>query len=73
MLEVTNSLPADEPEACPGEARHLLAPWQANRVREFIDANLGEQISVGALAGVAGISPSHFYRVFKGRPPPASL
>jgi AraC family transcriptional regulator len=34
-------------------------------VEEYIDAHLGETISVDALADVAGLSPSHFSREFK--------
>jgi AraC-like DNA-binding protein len=66
MLEAVNALLPYQSESCSRQARYLLSPWQAKRVRDFIDATLDEQIFVGALAGVAGISASHFFRVFKG-------
>jgi transcriptional regulator GlxA family with amidase domain len=42
-----------------------LPPRILRRVEEYIDAHLGETISVDALADVAGLSPSHFSREFK--------
>jgi AraC family transcriptional regulator len=35
------------------------------RVIEYIDAHLGQGLSLAELAGVAGLSPFHFARVFK--------
>lgn len=35
------------------------------RVIDYIEANLGEQFDIGALAAIACLSPPHFSRVFK--------
>lgn len=42
-----------------------------NRLREYIDTHLGEQIDVGMLAAESGFSPWHFHRItraFLGEP-----
>jgi AraC family transcriptional regulator len=36
-----------------------------DRVAEFVDANLGDTVTLDALASVAGLSPFHFARTFK--------
>lgn len=41
-----------------------LAPWQEKRVRAYIDANLGEQLRLSALAEEVRLSVSHFGRAF---------
>jgi AraC family transcriptional regulator len=49
-----------------------LANWQKNRVAQYIDDYLAEQISITTLAGLAQLSPYHFSRAFKqsfGMPP----
>ena len=49
-----------------------LAPWQARRVRDYLRAHLGANVSLDALAGLVGLSPAHFCRAFKqstGLPP----
>ena len=49
-----------------------LAPWQFQRVAEYINANLGGDPSVADLARECGVSISHFGRAFKqttGAPP----
>ena len=49
-----------------------LAPWQEKRAKAFFEANLGEAVSLAEVAGLCGISPSHFARAFRaatGRPP----
>jgi AraC-like DNA-binding protein len=48
-------------EAGPG----TLAPWQATRVRQFIEQNLELQIRVSDLSGLARLSTSHFSRAFR--------
>ena len=63
---------ADRPGA--GRAARLggLAAWQSKRTAEYIEAHLGEQISLGTLAEIAQLSPFHFTRAFKqsfGMPP----
>jgi AraC-like DNA-binding protein len=49
------------PAACNGG----LAPRVLQRVREYIDAHLGENIELEALADTAGLSRCHFARAFK--------
>jgi AraC-like DNA-binding protein len=49
-----------------------LAPGALRRVREDIDANFARKIDLSRLAGIAGLSTSHFSRAFKqtvGMPP----
>jgi AraC family transcriptional regulator len=41
-----------------------LPPWQQKRVMEFIEAHLAEEISLAALAKLAGLSVFHFARAF---------
>lgn len=52
--------------------RGHLASWQERRAKEMIDANLGEDLTLGALAAECGLSTSHFARAFRlttGMPP----
>ncbi|NTX17132.1 helix-turn-helix transcriptional regulator [Myxococcus sp. CA051A] len=42
-----------------------LATWQLRRVTDFVEANLDGPLGLEALAGVVGLSPSHFARSFK--------
>jgi AraC family transcriptional regulator len=59
----------------PASARPLrggLPAWQQKRVAEFIDIHLAEEISLAALAELAGLSVYHFARAFRrsfGTPP----
>lgn len=49
-----------------------LAGWQRNRVTEYIQEHLSEDISLAQLALLAELSPYHFSRAFKqsfGQPP----
>jgi AraC-like DNA-binding protein len=46
-------------------ARGGLAPWQARRAREIIEANLDGEISLTQLAAACGVSVSHFSRAFR--------
>lgn len=53
-----------------------LLSWQARRVREYIEANLGQRILVSDLSGVIRRTEAHFSRAFKktfGRSPHAYL
>jgi AraC family transcriptional regulator len=62
----------DGPQAANGVAKGGLAAWQKKRVSEYIEANFAEDISLAALAQIAGLSPYHFARAFKetfGLPP----
>jgi AraC-like DNA-binding protein len=42
-----------------------LSPHQLNAVMRFIDAHLSETIPMHVLAGIAGLSQSHFSKAFK--------
>jgi AraC-like DNA-binding protein len=42
-----------------------LAPFQARRLVEYIDAHLAERITLYQLARMAGLSTGHFSRAFK--------
>jgi AraC family transcriptional regulator len=67
LLRLTQGPTSGEP-ARPGS----LADWQAKRTAEYIEAHLGERISLASLAGIARLSPYHFARAFKrsfGMPP----
>ena len=50
------------PAECDGPAR---ASIKMARVRDYIEAHLGQSLSVADLAAVAAASPSHFSRSFK--------
>jgi AraC family transcriptional regulator len=42
-----------------------LATWQAERVLDFVEANLGLKVVTEEMANVAALSKSHFSRAFK--------
>jgi len=42
-----------------------LAPWQAKRLRSYIEDKLDSSIRATALAGVVQLSTSHFFRAFR--------
>ena len=42
-----------------------LAPWQAKRIRSYIEDKLGSSIRATDLAGVVQLSTSHFFRAFR--------
>jgi len=42
-----------------------LAPWQASRVRNYIEAHLAEPITIQDLAEQTGLSASYFSRAFR--------
>ncbi len=57
-------------------ARHALAPVRLRRVIDYVEANMGETISLDDLAHVAGLSRFYFSRAFQsamGEPPTAYL
>jgi AraC-like DNA-binding protein len=62
-----------EPES--GAATYVrggLAPWQRNRVADYVEAHLADDMPLGTLAEVARLSQFHFARAFKqsfGIPP----
>ncbi|MEJ2633387.1 MAG: AraC family transcriptional regulator [Acidihalobacter sp.] len=54
------------------DVRGRLSPAQAARVRDFVEANLAEALSLERLAGTVQLSPYHFARLFRatfGEPP----
>ena len=46
-------------------ARGALDPGRLHRVRDFIETNLGKNLTIDALANEACLSPFHFARAFK--------
>ena len=56
LTAASSSLPA---------ARGALDPGRLDRVKDFIEANLGEDLTIEALAREACLSPFHFARAFK--------
>lgn len=49
-----------------------LAPWQERRCTEYLNDHASENVGLGTLAGLVGLSPFHFARAFKqstGVPP----
>jgi AraC family transcriptional regulator len=58
--------------ASPGLIRGHLAPWQARRAKEFLNANLCGDVSLASVAAECNLSVSHFAHAFRrtfGRPP----
>jgi AraC family transcriptional regulator len=58
--------------AAGGNTRGGLAPWQLQRARDFINANLAGDPSISQVADECGLSSSYFVRAFKqatGIPP----
>jgi AraC family transcriptional regulator len=56
------------PAAGPAERRAAgLGERQLARVRELLEARLGEPVPLADMAGAAGLSVSHFSRQFKAR------
>ena len=49
----------------PASQNGMLARWQINRVRKFIDERLTESIRVSDLSALARSSPSYFSAAFK--------
>ena len=63
---------ADLKHSCLSPARGGLTVRQLRRVKEFIDAQISNEITISDLAAVAGLSQYHFIRAFKdtvGLPP----
>jgi len=61
MAEIGRS--AALPARCEGVAR--LLPWQANRVREYIESNIAQAIRVTDLSALVFRTAAHFSRAFK--------
>ena len=53
---------------CKGDAAYVsggLGPSRERRVREYIEAHFGDDLSIQALASVTGLSPQHFAVLFR--------
>lgn len=44
---------------------NALRPFLVKRIRDYVDANLGTEITLATLAGLASMSPGHFLRSFR--------
>lgn len=72
LLRARSNLTIDALSKCLGG----LAPWQLNRVTDYLMAHLADDVALAELATIAGLSPHHFCRAFKqstGLPPHAWL
>src|SRR5215469_9875820 len=67
LLDAVNRLAAARPSHGAGFRRTVggLPPAVKRRVREFIEANIGRRIDIDALASIAGLSKTHFSRMFR--------
>jgi len=57
--------PGGDGAAEPSCTQGGLAPWQAKRLRSYIEEKLDSSIRATALAGVVQLSTSHFFRAFR--------
>jgi len=48
------------------QGKQLLAPWQVNRVKQYIEENLETTIKTEELVTLTRLSASYFFRAFKG-------
>jgi transcriptional regulator of acetoin/glycerol metabolism len=72
-IALLGSIPSTEP---PSSTRGGLSPQVARRIREYIDARANENITLEAMAELAGLSVFHFARAFRksfGLPPHSYL
>ena len=60
-----NVLASRRQRAPAAQARGGLPPGAMRRVREYVDAHLGESMDLAELASIAGLSVFHFARQFK--------
>jgi AraC family transcriptional regulator len=70
LLRLNNDATGERSDA--NHARGGLAGWQRNRVADFVEEHLAENVPLAALAELARLSPFHFSRAFKqsfGAPP----
>jgi len=65
-LLAANDEVADESHEEGLPQRHAFASWQAKRVQAYIDENIAKPILVQDLAAFTRLSPSYFFRAFKG-------
>jgi AraC family transcriptional regulator len=61
-IELRLEGPARAERAC---SRGGLAPWQASRIRSYIEDNLGSNMRATDLAPIAHLSTSQFFRTFR--------
>jgi AraC family transcriptional regulator len=54
-----------EPVGSPSLIRGHLAPWQARRAKEFLNANLYGDVSLASVADECDLSVSHFAHAFR--------
>jgi AraC-like DNA-binding protein len=65
-MPATLSLPAHpSPSPAPRTAGSTLAPWRLRRATDYIEAHLGEKISLADLASASGLSRMHFAALFR--------
>src|SRR5271154_2050551 len=60
VVDAYSGLPLDE-----RSSQGRLAAWQERRAKEFIDANLGRNLTLLEIAEQCALSPSHFSRAFR--------
>jgi len=58
-------LGAEHARTHPGQPRGVLPNWRLVRVTDYVNANLGERITLADIARVAGLSPMHFAARFR--------
>ena len=63
IVSLLLALSRDEADGC--RTTGGLAPWQMRRLDCFVEAHLGEDLSLDSLAQQAGVSRSHLGRAFK--------
>jgi AraC family transcriptional regulator len=75
LSEIMNCQAIDQSRGRPVERPQIkggLASWQHRAVRDYIEENLPQDISLAELAAIARLSPYHFCRAFReavGEPP----
>jgi AraC family transcriptional regulator len=70
LLRLNNGAATERSDA--GHVRGGLAGWQRNRVADYVEEHLAENVPLATLAELARLSPFHFSRAFKqsfGTPP----
>jgi AraC family transcriptional regulator len=61
-IELNPEWPASAKHPCP---RGGLAPWQAKRIRSYIEDNLGSNMRATNLAAIVQLSRRQFFRTFR--------
>ncbi|WP_170149543.1 helix-turn-helix domain-containing protein [Rhodoplanes roseus] len=76
LLDSDDTVMSSPERAAEAAPRGGLAPWQARKVRRYMEANLASPVTLQVLATVGRLSTSHFARAFRasfGEPPHAYL